>query len=425
MEAFESEFIRGKQLQLATEPGLAADKEQLLTFYRERFAKFEEEREDWLRRLEQLRGRQDDYLRTQWELRKREEEISSLQKQLSDTQLQLLQERQQVLKLTSLTDQLQLQQRADRKKVLDLLQLTETTGETTESGPKTVTRTLSTACSICKYCREGPSCKVHGTNTRTQSVSRGHKAVSLPNEDLNLLKLELEGTKKQLELQVASHEAALNALQDDRRVREEEAELRQSHSRQQLSDLQESLNRSENAKSEAIKDYLLARHNALNRERQQAELNQTLQTKLDHAFVQLKDTATYYKAQSMEAERIADEKTNDFAHCFRVQVVEGEENLQVVKEQYRLLQRVYSEKVQGLEGRLGELGEKYRDLELRRNLETQGYRRDVEQLRTVVKKQEEGEKEVAKTLKRGVEVKQCQRCVQKGITTQGKSISSR
>lgn len=423
MEAFETEFIRGKQLQLSAEPEVGADKEQLLTFYRERFAKFEEEREEWLRRLEQLRGRQDDYLRTQWELRKREEEIAALQRQLSDTQLQLLQERQQVLKLTSLNDQLQLQQRADRKKVLDLLQLTESVGEAADPAPKTVARTLSTACSICKYCREGPSCKVHGTTTRTQSASRGHKAVSLPNEDINMLKLELEATKKQLELQVTSHEVAQKALEDDRRIREEEADLQLSHSRRQLADLQESLNRSENGKSEAIKDYLLARHNALNRERQQAELNQTLQSKLDHALAQLRDTAVYYNAQSLEAERIAEEKTNDFTHCFRLQVVEGEETLQVVKEQYKQLQAIYSTKIHELESRLSSLGEKYRDLELRRNLEMQGYKRDVEQLRTVAKQKEEGEKE--KTQKRAVEVKQCQRCLQKGTITQGKSISPR
>jgi coiled-coil domain-containing protein 77 len=238
-----------------------------------------------------------------------------------------------------------------------------------------------------------------------------------------MLKLELEATKKQLELQVTSHEVAQKALEDDRRIREEEADLQLSHSRRQLADLQESLNRSENGKSEAIKDYLLARHNALNRERQQAELTQTLQSKLDHALAQLRDTAVYYNAQSLEAERIAEEKTNDFTHCFRLQVVEGEETLQVVKEQYKQLQAIYSTKIHELESRLSSLGEKYRDLELRRNLEMQGYKRDVEQLRTVAKQKEEGEKE--KTQKRAVEVKQCQRCLQKGTITQGKSISPR
>ena len=416
MEAFETEFIQGKQLQLASEPGLEMDKEQLLTFYRERFGLFETEREDWLRRLEELRGRQDDYLRMQWELRKREEEIAALQRQLSDSQLQLVRERQEVLRLTGLTEEMKLQERSDRKKILDLLEITGNQENTGNIERKTI-KTVGNACSICKYCREGPVCRLHNSSKATKISSKSAKTLILPNEELNILKLDLENAKKQLELQTSAHEIALQTFENDRQTREHESEMHLLNARKQLSELQDAFHRSETAKSEAIKDFLLTRHQALMRERQLVELNQQLQWKLDHSLAQMKKNVEFYNEKALEVERIAEEKSNDFAQKFRVQVVEGEENLEVVKEQYKKLQEVYVGKTKELEKRLEALGEKYRHLEGRRNAEKEGYGRDIEQLRAVIKQKEDPVPDTAKTQKRAVDPTPCKRCSDRGILT--------
>ena len=63
----------------------------------------------------------------QWEQRQREEEISELQKALSDMQVYLFQERENVLRLYAENDRLKIHELEDRKKIQHLLSLTKPT----------------------------------------------------------------------------------------------------------------------------------------------------------------------------------------------------------------------------------------------------------------------------------------------------------
>ena len=101
----------------------------LLTYYRARLADFDKERQEWLEKLEVNRTSQEEKHRSEWELQKRKDEISDLQKTISELKLSLFDERQQILKLKKENDLLRIKEVEDRKKISELLSMTNSVEE--------------------------------------------------------------------------------------------------------------------------------------------------------------------------------------------------------------------------------------------------------------------------------------------------------
>ena len=101
----------------------------LLTYYRARLADFDKERQEWLEKLEVNRTSQEEKHRSEWELQKRKDEISDLQKTISELKLSLFDERQQILKLKKENDLLKIKEIEDRKKISELLSMTNSVEE--------------------------------------------------------------------------------------------------------------------------------------------------------------------------------------------------------------------------------------------------------------------------------------------------------
>lgn len=101
----------------------------LLSYYRARLSDFDQERQDWLEKLETLRQSQEEKHKSDWELQKRKEEISELQKTISELKLSLFEERQQILKLKKENDLLKMKEIEDRKKIAELLSMTNSVEE--------------------------------------------------------------------------------------------------------------------------------------------------------------------------------------------------------------------------------------------------------------------------------------------------------
>jgi len=101
----------------------------LLTYYRARLADFDKERQEWLEKLETLRHSQEEKHKSDWELQKRKEEISDLQKMISELKLSIFDERQQILKLKKENDLLRMKEIEDRKKISELLSMTNSVEE--------------------------------------------------------------------------------------------------------------------------------------------------------------------------------------------------------------------------------------------------------------------------------------------------------
>jgi len=96
---------------------------ELLEFYRQKIAEFDDEYSALLKRFESQNAAQEERIKTEEELRQREAEVHQLQKALSDVQVFLMQERENVVRLYSENDRLKLQQFEDSKKIQALLAL--------------------------------------------------------------------------------------------------------------------------------------------------------------------------------------------------------------------------------------------------------------------------------------------------------------
>ncbi len=102
-----------------------SDPNSLLSFYRSRLSSFDEERQEWLRSIELIREKQDLRHKLDWELKKRKEEISDLQRTLSEAKLIIFDERQKSLKLLRENDELKVREIEDRRKIGELLAMTD------------------------------------------------------------------------------------------------------------------------------------------------------------------------------------------------------------------------------------------------------------------------------------------------------------
>ena len=94
-----------------------SDLNSLLAYYRSRIESFEDERREWLQKMEEIREKQDLKHKTEWELKKRREEISELQRTLSEAKLIIFDERQKSLKLTRDNDLMKIREVEDRRKI--------------------------------------------------------------------------------------------------------------------------------------------------------------------------------------------------------------------------------------------------------------------------------------------------------------------
>lgn len=403
-DSFEGLFLRQKQYQVSSQ-GQDQDKDQLLTYYRSRLDLFEREREEWLEKLEATRVKQEELHKLTWELKTRNDEVRTLQQQMSDLQVVLLNEREQIAKLARENDSMQLQGQENQRKIAELLSIVhpiqqevtffqDKRPQSVLSYPQPVPATASSSgparyCGTCKNTSEvtGRGNEKHLARLGRTTSTPKHiiKTVYLPNEQMNTLALEVETLRRQLDQEHALHSTALEAMQEDRRIREHEYRLNMDTASDKIQALTIALQREETAHTEAVKDYLRLRHQSQIRERNLLEKSQESETKIDDLLQKLRENRVKSASEVKEAERVAEEKAKDFTHKFRSQVVDNEESMNVMREQYMQLQGIYKEKVADLEGKLVRLQQKYKDLEERKGLEIAGYRQEVTTLRKIVK----------------------------------------
>lgn len=409
-QSFNSAFMSEKAFCLSHAPSVDADKTELLNYYRTRLDQFEKERDEWLEKLEGLRVSQENHHRLQWELKKRNEEIYAMQQQLSEMQLTLFSEREQIVSLAKENDRLRLKESEDQRKLMELMAVAQPIEQDVtyfeDRRPEVVNRYPGKAkssskmksartayCTICKNTKEmlGACTERHShTIGRTSSTPRPIvRTIYLPNEMSNALVMEVDMLKKQLEQDKALFQGQIEALKEDRSVREDEFRLRAEADQRRIEELLQQLQRAEDFKISTTRDYLRLRHESQTKERSLVEQLGKTRQENDGLLTHVKHTTVRAKQETKEAETVAEQKSHDFAHKFRKQAMANEENLHIVKEQYAQLQTVFSERINEMENKFMRLSQKYRDLENKRKYEAQHHTAEVETLHQQLKRHEE------------------------------------
>ncbi|KAI3371526.1 hypothetical protein L3Q82_024111, partial [Scortum barcoo] len=332
---------------------------ELLEFYRQKIAQFDEEHEELLQMLEKYKGITDDQHKLQWEVRQREEEITELQNALSDMQVYLFQEREQSLRLYAENDRLKIRELEDRKKIQHLLALV---------GPD--------AGEITYFHREPP-----------------HK---------------VEALQAQMEEQTRLAKEQVESLMEDRRIKTEEAQAQRHRDQERITALTDKLKQTQNLLYESTRDFLQLKfstrahekswmvekdrllreldtcHNRLRKTGSSGgELGRTWQPSSSTAPLLPRSQPESQKTHKEELKALQEDlkQAHRLAEMYREQCITLETELAQIREEGDVGREIFKERSDKMAKRLQLMTQRYEALEKRRVMEVEGFKTDLKHLR--------------------------------------------
>lgn len=384
---------------------------ELLEYYRKKIADFDEEHEDLVKRLERYKETYDEQHKLQWEVRQREEEIAELQKALSDMQVYLFQEREHVLRLYSENDRLKIRELEDRKKIQHLLALVGTDkGEVTyfhKEPPHKVTVLQRPAKSGESHERNDTSRR--GTKRSTSKpAAKGEKPESADRyrRDNQMLLLQVEALQAQIEEQTRLSKEQVEALLEDRRIHMEEAQVQHQRDQDKIKTITDKLHKTQNLLYESTRDFLQLKFDARANEKAWMAEKDSLLRKLDKDLNQhiisrepgrekkQRDTKKMlraddgaWKLHSREIKSLQEQLMQEqrLSNMYREQCVTLEGELARIREEGDVGRELFKERSEKMGKRLKLMTQRYEALEKRRNMEVEGFKNDIKQLRQKLK----------------------------------------
>ncbi|OQR94315.1 hypothetical protein THRCLA_08194 [Thraustotheca clavata] len=410
----------------------------LLAFYRERCDTFNEERKEWLERLKQLETSREGLHQVEWQNKMQKQEIAELKEELVCVQDQMLGLKETIAALESEKSLLKIQEAEDRKRIQHLLSLTQPIAEEVtfykDCRPGHTTRypitsdrvdiddmppvpsplsmksnvslrgevapTTAYRLTFDRKAQKNLSGKCHQLTQRTKQQqqqpavkSRVIRTVYLPSEQADTLLQRVQQLTKELDDHKAISSQRIQSLLNNIALVNAELKKEREDHQQSIDIHEKELAKAKKLLNKTTKglllDYLVARHNAQEAAQKAAEgisqlyrVQETLQKEKEEVKAQAQqDTQQAIR----EAVR---EEGNLNAEEFRKQTIARERDIHILKEQYAAVQETYGARIHSLQTRLTALRSRYKGLEARRNMEMEGFSRDVATLKRHIVKLE-------------------------------------
>ncbi|NWR58391.1 CCD77 protein, partial [Bucorvus abyssinicus] len=384
---------------------------ELLEFYRKKFADFDEEHEDLVKRLERYKEICDEQHKLQWEVCQREEEIAELQKALSDMQVYLFQEREHVLRLHSENDRLKIRELEDRKKIQHLLALVGMDkGEVTYFHKEPPHKASSISLPA----------KSRGSHERNDASRTGMKrSTSKPAAEVEkpesperyqrnnqTLLLQVEALQAQLEEQTQLSKEQVEALLEDRRIHMEEVQVQHQRDQDKIKTITDKLHKTQNLLYESTRDFLQLKFDARANEKVWMAEKDSLLRKLDkdldqliisrepgrekkqrHTEKMLRADDGAQKVHSREIKSLQEQLMQEqhLSNMYREQCVTLEGELARIREEGDVGRELFKKRSEKMGKRLKLMTQRYEALEKRRNMEVEGFKNDIKQLQQKLK----------------------------------------
>eukprot|EP00116_Pleurobrachia_bachei_P000739 sb/3461001/ len=414
--------ITQKEEELSALQKAISDLQVCLFQEREQLAEYDTDRETMMEKLENFKGAADEQQSSQWQITQKEEELSALQKAISDLQVCLFQEREQVLKVHAENDRLKIRELEDRQKIQHLLSL--------NSGPTSQHSTT--------YFVTNPpiKSKFKSRNTKKEENERKEPKLLTDAMEKNSLLLTIDSLQAQLLLISFTKPCSCNPhlitpppplqLHDSKKVYEEQiAVLREDMetraaehevSTRQLGDrvehLSDQLRKSQGLLYDSTKDFLTLKYEHRQAERRWIEEKDHLLRELDKLKQDLDTTCEELTVVGEQALlgltgkevivtsnknlQVELEQANKLCDMYREQCLTLEEELCRLKEENDVSRSLFKERTSQMSKRLTTMNSRYEALESRRNLEIEGFKTDVQMLR---KRVQELEKQLIRVIK--------------------------
>ncbi|PKU36569.1 coiled-coil domain-containing protein 77 [Limosa lapponica baueri] len=354
---------------------------ELLEYYRKKIADFDEEHEDLVKRLERYKETYDEQHKLQQEVHQREEEIAELQKALSDMQVYLFQEREHVLRLYS---------ENDRLKIRCAVTVLQRPAKSRDPHERNDTSRTGTKRSTSKTAAKGE---------KPESPERYQR-------DNQTLLLQVEALQAQIEEQTRLSKEQVEALLEDRRIHMEEAQVQHQRDQAKIKTITDKLRKTQNLLYESTRDFLQLKFDARSNEKAWMAEKESLLRKLDKDLDQCiiskepgrekkqRDTKKRlqaddgaWKLHSREIKSLQEQLMQEqrLSNMYREQCVTLEDELARIREEGDVGRELFKERSEKMGKRLKLMTQRYEALEKRRNMEVEGFKNDIKQLRQKLK----------------------------------------
>ena len=237
------------------------------------------------------------------------------------------------------------------------------------------------------------------TTRKTPSDARQNvvKTIMFPSDSKeNFVTDENKYLKKQKEEVKTLYENMIMKMEEDAKLRDEEIRLQTNNMNAKLQDLQRRKKNLEKLNNDIISGFMDLKYDSgINKKKLDDELELT---KLQNEALNnsLKDVIRKNKVEREVGKKEYARKTRQLANALRNQVKNKEENANLVKEQYKQIQQIYSDKVNELQDKYFKILEKCNELRSRQGIQVEGYIMEMDRLRNELKKYENYTKNLKK-----------------------------
>jgi coiled-coil domain-containing protein 77 len=229
------------------------------------------------------------------------------------------------------------------------------------------------------------------TTRKTPSDARQNvvKTIMFPTDSKeNFVTDENKYLKKQKEEVKTLYENMIMKMEEDAKLRDEEIRLQTNNMNAKLQDLQRRKKNLEKLNNDIISGFMDLKYDSgINKKKLDDELELT---KLQNEALNnsLKDVIRKNNVEREVGKKEYARKTRQLANALRNQVKNKEENANLVKEQYKQIQQIYSDKVNELQDKYLKILEKCNELRSRQGIQVEGYIMEMDRLRNELKKYE-------------------------------------
>ena len=237
------------------------------------------------------------------------------------------------------------------------------------------------------------------TTRKTPSDARQNvvKTIMFPSDSKeNFVTDENKYLRKQKDEVKALYENMIMKMEEDSKLRDEEIRLQTNNMNAKLQDLQRRKKNLEKLNNDIISGFMDLKYDSgINKKKLDDELELT---KLQNEALNnsLKDVIRKNNVEREVGKKEYARKTRQLANALRNQVKNKEENANLVKEQYKQIQQIYSDKVNELQDKYFKILEKCNELRSRQGIQVEGYIMEMDRLRNELKKYENYTKNLKK-----------------------------
>ena len=237
------------------------------------------------------------------------------------------------------------------------------------------------------------------TTRKTPSDARQNvvKTIMFPTDSKeNFVTDENKYLKKQKEEVKTLYENMIMKMEEDAKLRDEEIRLQTNNMNSKLQELQRRKKNLEKLNNDIISGFMDLKYDSgINKKKLDDELELT---KLQNEALNnsLKDVIRKNNVEREVGKKEYARKTRQLANALRNQVKNKEENANLVKEQYKQIQQIYSDKVNELQDKYYKILEKCNELRSRQGIQVEGYIMEMDRLRNELKKYENYTKNLKK-----------------------------